>query len=116
MWEDPHESDDTLTLVDLDFRFLDRADLVVDELGKESLQTHGQLVKELQEVLLCSIREVECVLAKRDKNTHALDGVRRHRPIEQNRRLLSEEREDLVHDASNSSGHLTVGVHGLGGE
>lgn len=39
--ENPHESDDTLALVDLDLCFLDRTDLVVDEFGEESLQAHG---------------------------------------------------------------------------
>jgi hypothetical protein len=42
--ENPHESDDTLALVDLDLCFLDRTDLVVDKFGEESLQAHGQLV------------------------------------------------------------------------
>lgn len=91
MRENSHESDDTFALVDLDLCLLNRTDLVVDELGEESLQAHGQLVQKLQEILLCSIGEVERVLAERDEYTHALDGVRRHGPIEQLRRLLGEE-------------------------
>lgn len=41
--EDPHEGNDTLTLVNLDFRLLDCANLVVDEFSEQGLQTHSTL-------------------------------------------------------------------------
>ena len=100
VWEDSHEGNHTLTLVNLDFRLLDCANLVVDEFSEQGLQTHGQLVEELQEVILCGVCEEERVLAECSEDTNTLDRVGRHGPVEQGGHLLSEEREGWFHGAS----------------
>ncbi len=108
-----HKGDDAFALLDLDFRVLDAADLLVDEAREESDEAVVNPCEGCGEEFLVGVFELGEFGFDGQEDADALEGVLLDYPVDHGLQVCGEGDVDLFHHAVDFASHIAVGVEEL---